>query len=52
MSGKITAGGFRIEGRTGLEFLLDNGETKPLSEISSYNSSVGGWVLCRNNSFS
>lgn len=35
MSGKITAEGFRIEGRTGLEVHLDNGETKQLSEFTN-----------------
>jgi hypothetical protein len=35
MSGKITSEGFRIEGRTGLEVHLDNGETKPLSEFNT-----------------
>jgi len=34
MSGKITAGGFRIEGAVGDNVHLDNGEVKPLSEFS------------------
>ena len=34
MDGKITAGGFQIEGRTGLEVHLDNGDTKPISEFT------------------
>jgi hypothetical protein len=35
MSGKITANGFKKEGGNGLNVLLDNGSTKPLSELSS-----------------